>query len=129
MGAFLVTYPRDRIRTVLLIGWFVRVTSIPAALLIGLWFLTQLVSFGVYRRRTVGRRGLYGSHRWHHVRGPHRAPIRGSAPARRTAGRRLIMDAERADKFSKRRFLAFGCQLSLRPDDFRCVRLLSGIAS
>jgi membrane associated rhomboid family serine protease len=30
MGAFLVTYPRDRIRTVLLLGWFVRVTFIPA---------------------------------------------------------------------------------------------------
>jgi membrane associated rhomboid family serine protease len=39
MGAFLVTYPRDQIRTVLLIGWFVRITFIPAALLIGLWFL------------------------------------------------------------------------------------------
>jgi membrane associated rhomboid family serine protease len=46
MGAFLVTYPRDKIRTVLFIGWFVRVTFIPAALLIGFWFLIQLVSFG-----------------------------------------------------------------------------------
>jgi membrane associated rhomboid family serine protease len=46
MGAFLVTYPRDKIRTVLLIGWFVRVTAIPAALLIGLWFLLQLLSLG-----------------------------------------------------------------------------------
>lgn len=42
MGAFLVTYPSDRIRTVLLLGIFVNVTSIPAALLIGLWFLIQL---------------------------------------------------------------------------------------
>ncbi len=47
MGAFLVTYPRDRIRTVLLIGWFVRVTFIPAALLIGFWFFIQLLNFGV----------------------------------------------------------------------------------
>ena len=46
MGAFLVTYPRDKIRTVLIIFVFVRVTFIPAALLIGLWFLTQLVSLG-----------------------------------------------------------------------------------
>jgi rhomboid family protein len=46
MGAFLVTYPRDRIRTVLMIFVFVRITLIPAALLIGLWFLTQLVSAG-----------------------------------------------------------------------------------
>ncbi len=42
MGAFLVTYPRDRIRTVLLLGWFSRITFIPAGLLIGLWFLIQL---------------------------------------------------------------------------------------
>jgi membrane associated rhomboid family serine protease len=47
MGAFLVTYPRDKIRTVLLIGWFVQVTFIPAAVLIGFWFLIQLLSFGV----------------------------------------------------------------------------------
>jgi membrane associated rhomboid family serine protease len=46
MGAFLVTYPRDRIRTVLILGWFARVTFIPAVLLIGFWFLTQLVSLG-----------------------------------------------------------------------------------
>ena len=46
MGAFLVTYPRDQIRTVIIFGWFWRITLIPAALLIGLWFLIQLVSFG-----------------------------------------------------------------------------------
>ena len=46
MGAFLVTYPRDRIRTVLIILVFVRVTFIPAALLIGVWFLLQLLSLG-----------------------------------------------------------------------------------
>jgi membrane associated rhomboid family serine protease len=44
MGAFLITYPRDRIRTLLLFGFFYRVTVIPASLLIGLWFLTQLFS-------------------------------------------------------------------------------------
>ena len=47
MGAFLITYPRDKTRTVLIIGWLVRVTFIPAALLIGFWFLIQLLSFGV----------------------------------------------------------------------------------
>jgi membrane associated rhomboid family serine protease len=44
MGAFLITFPRDRIRTLLLIGWFSRITLIPAALMVGLWFLTQLLS-------------------------------------------------------------------------------------
>ena len=46
MGAFLVTYPGDRIKSLLLIGWFVRITFVPAALLIGVWFLIQLVDAG-----------------------------------------------------------------------------------
>ncbi len=44
MGAFLVTYPKDKIRSVLLLGWFFTITAIPAALLIGFWFLIQLFS-------------------------------------------------------------------------------------
>src|SRR5215469_528458 len=46
MGAFLVTYPRDRIRSILVIFVFVRITMIPAAVLIGFWFLLQLVNVG-----------------------------------------------------------------------------------
>jgi membrane associated rhomboid family serine protease len=46
MGAFLVTYPRDRIKSVLFIFVFGRITFIPAALLIGVWFLIQLVHAG-----------------------------------------------------------------------------------
>jgi len=46
MGAFLVTYPRDRIKAVLFILIFVRITFVPASLLIGFWFLTQLVHAG-----------------------------------------------------------------------------------
>jgi len=44
MGAFLIKYPRDRIRTVLLIGWFAPVTLIPSIVLVGIWFLTQVFS-------------------------------------------------------------------------------------
>ncbi len=46
MGAFIVTYPRDRIRSLLVILIFVRVTFIPASLLIGVWFLIQLLNVG-----------------------------------------------------------------------------------
>jgi membrane associated rhomboid family serine protease len=46
MGAFLVTYPRDEIRSLLIIFLFVRVTVIPAVLIIGFWFLIQLFSVG-----------------------------------------------------------------------------------
>jgi membrane associated rhomboid family serine protease len=44
MGAFIVIYPRDRIRTLVWILIFIRVTYIPAVVLIGLWFLIQLLS-------------------------------------------------------------------------------------
>jgi membrane associated rhomboid family serine protease len=46
MGAFLVTYPRDEIRSLLFFFLFARVTFIPAALLIGVWFLMQLFNAG-----------------------------------------------------------------------------------
>src|SRR5215469_5163038 len=58
MGGFMVTYPRDRIRTLLFLGFFVRVTVIPAALLIGLWFLFQLVSVGVIAGSQSGGGGV-----------------------------------------------------------------------
>ena len=44
MGAFLITYPRDRIRVLLVIFIFVRTAMVPASLLIGLWFIIQLFS-------------------------------------------------------------------------------------
>jgi membrane associated rhomboid family serine protease len=54
MGAFLVTYPRDRIRAILLIFVFVKVTFIPASLLIGFWFLTQLFNAGQVAHAQTG---------------------------------------------------------------------------
>src|SRR5215471_7403968 len=46
MGAFLVTYPRDQIKSVLFIFVFARITFIPACLLIGFWFLSQVINAG-----------------------------------------------------------------------------------
>ena len=54
MGAFIVTYPRDRIKSVLFIFLFGRITFIPAALLIGFWFLTQLFHAGAVAHRQTG---------------------------------------------------------------------------
>ncbi|HEV2438687.1 MAG TPA: rhomboid family intramembrane serine protease [bacterium] len=64
MGAFLITYPRDRIRTVLLIGFFFTVTFVPAFLLIGLWFLLQLISVGAVTTAQAGGGGgvAYAAH-------------------------------------------------------------------
>jgi len=50
MGAFIVTYPRDRIKTALFFLFFIRITFVPAALLIGFWFVTQLFSAGQVSR-------------------------------------------------------------------------------
>ena len=44
MGVFIVTFPRDRIKTILLIGWFVTVKMVPAVILVGIWFITQVFS-------------------------------------------------------------------------------------
>jgi len=46
MGGFLVTYPGDQIKSILIIFVFVRVSFIPAAVIIGVWFLTQLFNVG-----------------------------------------------------------------------------------
>jgi membrane associated rhomboid family serine protease len=54
MGAFIITYPRDRIRTLLIIVIFIQVTYIPAALLIGFWFLLQLLNFGLVAHVQTG---------------------------------------------------------------------------
>ena len=63
MGAFLVTYPRDRIRALLLLGWWTRITLIPAGLLIGFWFLIQLFSqVGAVAEVKTGGGVAYAAH-------------------------------------------------------------------
>jgi membrane associated rhomboid family serine protease len=54
MGAFLVTYPRDKIRSLLVILVFVSVAYIPAVLLIGVWFLTQFLKLGSITEQSHG---------------------------------------------------------------------------
>jgi membrane associated rhomboid family serine protease len=46
MGAFIVMFPRDRIRSLVWIVIIIRITYIPAVLLIGVWFLIQLWNAG-----------------------------------------------------------------------------------
>jgi membrane associated rhomboid family serine protease len=54
MGAFIVTYPRDRIRSLLWIFIFIRITYIPAVILIGFWFLIQLLNAGAVAHVATG---------------------------------------------------------------------------
>jgi membrane associated rhomboid family serine protease len=62
MGAFLVTYPRDTIRSLLVIFVFVRVAYIPAGLLIGLWGLVQFLSLGAVAQQPSGGGVAYAAH-------------------------------------------------------------------
>ncbi|HVH83386.1 MAG TPA: rhomboid family intramembrane serine protease [Steroidobacteraceae bacterium] len=62
MGAFLVTYPHDQIRSLLVIFVFVHVTYIPAALLIGAWGLLQLVSLGAVVQHPAAGGVAYAAH-------------------------------------------------------------------
>jgi membrane associated rhomboid family serine protease len=62
MGAFLVTYPRDQIRSILLIFVFIKTTYVPAALLIGVWFLIQFVSLGKVGGAAAGGGVAYAAH-------------------------------------------------------------------
>jgi membrane associated rhomboid family serine protease len=62
MGAFLVTFPQDRIRSLLVIFVFVRVAYIPAVLLIGVWGLIQFLSLGTISQQPAGGGVAYAAH-------------------------------------------------------------------
>jgi membrane associated rhomboid family serine protease len=53
---------RDRIKSILFLGWFFRVTFIPAALLIGVWFLLQLLNAGTVVNEQEGTGIAYAAH-------------------------------------------------------------------
>ena len=54
MGAFLVTFPTDQIKTVLVLFVFVMIRYIPAVILIGFWFLSQLWNAGAVTSTEAG---------------------------------------------------------------------------
>jgi membrane associated rhomboid family serine protease len=62
MGAFLVTFPQDRIRSLLVIFVFIRVTYIPAVLLIGVWGLIQFLSLGALSQAPSTGGVAYAAH-------------------------------------------------------------------
>jgi membrane associated rhomboid family serine protease len=44
LGAYLVLYPHARVRTLVILGFFVSMTRIPALVVLGLWFVLQFFS-------------------------------------------------------------------------------------
>ncbi len=51
LAAYLLFFPRARVDTLIILGYFGRITALPAILVLGIWFLLQLfngfLSFGV----------------------------------------------------------------------------------
>ena len=44
LGAYLVAYPHARVRSLVFLGFFVRLVDIPAGVLLGFWLLLQILS-------------------------------------------------------------------------------------
>ena len=66
LGAYLILFPRARVLTLIALGFFIRLSLIPASIVLGLWFLLQLVQ-GVL---SLGMQaGLGGVAFWAHIGG------------------------------------------------------------
>jgi membrane associated rhomboid family serine protease len=65
LGAYLYLYPRNRVKTLVTLGWFWDVVEIPAYYVLGAWFVLQVVN------GAVGWGGLQGGGvaYWAHVGG------------------------------------------------------------
>jgi len=86
LGAYVVLFPTAEVRTLLILGPFITLSRIPALVLIGFWFIIQLIS-------GIGQLGIQsetgGVAFWAHIGGfiagvaltlvfrPHPAPVRG----------------------------------------------------
>lgn len=44
LGAYQVFFPRARIETMIVLGWYITTVQIPASFMLGYWFITQLFS-------------------------------------------------------------------------------------
>jgi len=47
MGAYLILYPRARVLTLVFPFFFIRIIPIPAAIVLGFWFLLQILNIGL----------------------------------------------------------------------------------
>jgi len=65
LGAYLVLYPQSRVLTIVPIGFFIRMTTLPAGIVLGLWFVLQFFS-GVL---SLGGPDVGGVAFWAHIGG------------------------------------------------------------
>src|SRR3954454_1495880 len=64
LGAYLVLHPRANVRMLFIILFFIRIVSVPAAVVLGLWFVMQFISGA-----TAPATGGGGVAFWAHVGG------------------------------------------------------------
>jgi len=65
LGAYLVLYPRSRVLTIIPLGFFIRMTTLPAGVVLGLWFVLQFFN-GVL---SLGGPDVGGVAFWAHIGG------------------------------------------------------------
>jgi membrane associated rhomboid family serine protease len=65
MGGYVVLYPRVRVHMLVIFGFYIRTIAVPAAFMLGYWFLLQLLGGAV----SLGRHGEGGVAFWAHVGG------------------------------------------------------------
>ena len=66
LGAYLILYPGSRVLTLIPLGFYLRMTAVPAVIVLGLWFLLQFVQ-GLF---TLGATGDVGGVAvWAHIGG------------------------------------------------------------
>ena len=46
LGAYVLRFPRARVYTLIFLGFFVQVVRIPALIVLGFWFIIQLLNAG-----------------------------------------------------------------------------------
>lgn len=64
LGGYILLYPHARVRTLIFLGFFIRLLYIPAGFVLGFWFILQLLSGSMAGRQDVG-----GVAFWAHVGG------------------------------------------------------------
>jgi membrane associated rhomboid family serine protease len=65
LGAYLILFPQVKVLTFVPIGFFLRLTLLPASLLLGFWFVLQLFN-GLL---TLGLADMGGTAFWAHIGG------------------------------------------------------------
>jgi hypothetical protein len=65
LGAYLVLYPQSKVLTIVPLGFFIRMTLLPASIVLGLWFVLQFFS-GVL---SMGGPDVGGVAFWAHIGG------------------------------------------------------------